>query len=140
VHVDGNGNYSSASFVPNTAGAHRWVASYSGDAHNHAARTACGDSAETAIVRPPSITPVVPVFSTTSSVLPHLGGLLYDTAHLSHGIDPGGAITFTLFGPDDQTCSRAPVLTAITAVDGNGDYRSATFVVPQPGTYRWVAT
>ena len=25
---------------------------------------------------------------------------MYDAAHLSGGVDPSGAITFTLFGPD----------------------------------------
>lgn len=56
------------------------------------------------------------------------------------GIDPGGAITFELFGPNDQTCSTAPAFTTAVAVNGNADYRSAAFVVARPGTYRWVAT
>jgi hypothetical protein len=56
------------------------------------------------------------------------------------GIDPGGAITFELFGPNDQTCSTAPAFTTTVAVNGNADYRSAAFVVARPGTYRWVAT
>jgi len=140
VRVNGNGAYTSASFTPTAAGAYRWVASYSGDAHNHPADTGCGDTAENAVVRPPNITPETPAFSTTASQPPDLGTPLYDTAHLAGGLDPGGAITFELFGPDDQTCSRAPVFTTTLAVTGNGDYRSATFVVPQPGTYRWVAS
>ena len=117
------------------------VADYSGDvANNPAGPTACGESAEIAIVRPPDITPVVPTFSTTASQQPSGGASLYDTAHLAGGIDPGGTITFTLFGPDDQTCSGAPAYTTTVAVTGNGNYRSAAFVVPVPGTYRWVAT
>lgn len=139
VAVAGNGAYTSASFTPAPAGAYRWRASYSGDARNHPAATTCGDPAELVVVRPASITPVVPGFSTTASHPPHLGTPLYDTAHLSGAIDPGGAITFELFGPEDQTCSTAPVFATTVAVTGNGDYRSATFVVPQPGTYRWVA-
>jgi hypothetical protein len=139
VTVDGNGAYTSASFTPAAAGAYRWVAGYSGDARNHPAGTTCGDPAETVVVRPPSITPVVPGFSTTVSQPPDLGTPLYDTAHLTGAIDPGGAITFELFGPDDQTCSTAPVFATTVAVTGNGDYHSPTFVVPQPGAYRWVA-
>ena len=65
---------------------------------------------------------------------------MYDAAHLSGGVDPSGAITFTLFGPDDPSCSRTPAFTATVAVAGNGNYRSAAFVAPQPGAYRWVAT
>ncbi len=52
VAVDGNGAYTSASFTPATAGAYGWVASYSGDARNHRARTACSDPAETVVVGP----------------------------------------------------------------------------------------
>jgi hypothetical protein len=139
VGVHGNGAYTSSSFVPTSAGAYLWVAQYSGDHANHPAGTACRDAGETGVVRPPDITPVTPGFSTAASP-PALGGDISDTAHLSSGIDPGGAITFRLFGPDDATCSGPPVFTAVTAVTGNGDYRSASFTVLSPGTYRWVAT
>jgi hypothetical protein len=139
VTVNGNGPYVSASFIPAAAGAYRWAASYSGDARNHPAGTTCGDPAETVVVRPPSIPAAVPAFSTTSSQPPDLGTPIYDTAHLRGAIDPGGAITFELFGPDDQTCAAAPVFATTVAVTGNGDYQSPTLVVPQPGTYRWVA-
>ena len=141
VNVAGNGDYVSGTFVPTAASTYRWVADYSGDvANNPAGPTACGDSAEIAIVRPPDITPVVPTFSTTASQQPSGGPSLYDTAHLADGIDPSGTITFTLFGPNDQTCSGTPAFTTTVAVTGNGNYRSAAFVVPRPGTYRWVAT
>ena len=36
---------------------------------------------------------------------------MHDTAHLSGGIAPFGTITFSLYGPDDPTCSRPPVFT-----------------------------
>jgi hypothetical protein len=141
VTVAGNNDYTSASFTPTSAGAYRWVASYSGDAANHpAGPTACDDTAEAAVVRPPSITPVVPMFSTTAAAQSSGGRELYDTAHLDGGIDPGGTITFTLFGPNDQSCSGPPAFTTRVAVSGNGDYRSEGFAVPLPGTYRWVAS
>jgi hypothetical protein len=141
VHVAGNNDYTSASFVPATAGAYRWVVDYSGDPTNHSAGpTACGDTAETAVVRPPSITPVLPTFSTTAAATPAGGTSLYDTGHLAGGIGPGGTITFTLFGPDVPTCSGPPAFTTTVTVSGNGDYRSTAFAVPHPGTYRWVVT
>jgi hypothetical protein len=140
VAVDGNGDYTSGSFVATAAGAYRWLASYSGDAANHPAGTTCSDPTETTVVRPPNITPVTPAFSTTASQPTGVGAPLSDTAHISGGTDPGGAITFELFGPDDQTCSRPPVFTDPVAVTGNGNFDSSAFVVQRPGTYRWVAT
>jgi hypothetical protein len=139
--VAGNNDYTSPSFTPTAAGVYRWVVSYSGDARNRrAGPTACNDVAETAIVRPAAVVPAVPALSTTASPSPSLGAPLYDTAHVTGGLDPGGAITFELFGPDDQSCAKPPAFTATAEVNGNGAYRSAAFIVPQPGTYRWVAT
>ena len=65
---------------------------------------------------------------------------MYDVAHLSGAIAPFGTIAFSLYGPDDTTCSRPPLFTTTTAVMGNGDYRSTPFVAGQAGTYRWVAS
>ena len=141
VKVSGNGDYDSESFVPKKAGVYQWVAGYGGDDHNESAGpTACGDTAELAIVRPPAITPVTPTFSTTASASPGLGAPIHDVAHLSGGIAPFGTITFSLYGPDDTTCSRPPAFTTTEAVMGNGDYRSAPFVPGRAGTYRWVVS
>jgi hypothetical protein len=141
VRVAGNDDYASPSFTPHTDGEYQWVARYSGDARNGpAGPTGCDDSAETAIVRPAGVVPAVPALSSTASPTPQLGAPIFDTAHLRGGLDPGGTITFELYGPDDQTCTKAPAFTATAPAAGNGDYRSATFVVPQPGTWRWVAT
>jgi hypothetical protein len=46
VAVNGDGSYDSPAVTPPTAGAYQWVATYSGDAHNHGAATACNDPAE----------------------------------------------------------------------------------------------
>ena len=108
--------------------------------NNAAGPTACDDAAETAIVRQAAVDPVATAFSTTASPSPQLGAPLYDVAHLRGGLDPGGTITFELFGPDDQSCTGPPAFTATVLANGNGDYRSAVFIVPQPGTYRWVAS
>ena len=91
-------------------------------------------------MRPATIVPVVPAFSTTASVSPGVGAPLHDVAHLRSGLAPFGTITFSLFGPDDLTCSRPPAFTTTVAVNGNGDYVSATFAAPSPGSYRWVVT
>jgi hypothetical protein len=141
VKVVGNGDYDSQSVVPKQAGSYQWAAEYSGDSRNHGAGpTACDDTAEIAVVRPAAILPVVVSFSTTASVSPGLGAPLTDVAHLSGGIVPFGTITFSLFGPDDPTCSRRPAFTSIVPVNGDGDYASAPFNAPAAGSYRWVAT
>ena len=141
VKVAGNDDYASPSFTPNAAGKYRWVVRYSGDARNRSAGpTRCDDVAEIAIVRSAGVDPADPALSTTSSPSPALGAPIYDTAHLTGGLAPSGAITFELFGPDDQTCAGPPAFTTTTTVNGNGSYRSAAFVVPLPGMYRWVAS
>jgi hypothetical protein len=49
--VNGNGDYRSASFIVPRPGTNHWVAMYSGDIGNAGAGpTACGDSAESAVV------------------------------------------------------------------------------------------
>jgi hypothetical protein len=50
VPVAGNGNYVSGTFTPALSGAYRWIASYSGDAANAAAATACNDANETVTI------------------------------------------------------------------------------------------
>lgn len=50
VPVNGNGSYDSASFTALIAGTYQWIATYSGDANNAAAATACNDPAETVTV------------------------------------------------------------------------------------------
>jgi hypothetical protein len=50
VPVNGNGSYDSPTVTPANAGAYQWVATYSGDAGNASAATACNDPAEQASV------------------------------------------------------------------------------------------
>jgi hypothetical protein len=141
VAVAGNNDYTSQSSTPIAPGGYRWIETYSGDSRNHpAGPTACGDSAELAIVRPMNLAPVVPAFSTIASQPAGVGMPIYDIAHLSSGIDPSGTITFALFGPAAPSCVGPPVFTATAAVTGNGEYRSASFVAAQSGTYHWVVT
>jgi hypothetical protein len=138
--VSGNRDYDSGSYVPSLPGEYRWVAVYSGDGRNlSAGPTACDEPAEVASVSSPVIIAAVPSLSTTAASA-GLGAPATDTAHLTGGLKPGGAITFELFGPDDVSCSAAPIFVATSAVSGNGDYTTPEFVIPRPGTYRWVAS
>jgi hypothetical protein len=129
------GTAQSGSFTPTAAGTYRWVVSYAGDTNNHAAGpTACGDPTETIDVH----TNVVPTPTLTSSATSGTAGSpISDTAILAGGNNPTGQITFTLFGPNDATCSNTPVFTSSATATGAGSYSSGTFTPTQAGTYEW---
>jgi Bacterial Ig-like domain (group 3) len=134
--VNGNGNYTSDPFTPGAPGTFRWIASYSGDAQNNPATTACNDANETVVVnkaQPGIVTQV-------SSAEITIGGSVTDTATLSNGVNPTGSITFTVFGPDDANCSTAGTVVSTETVNGNGNYTSDPFTPGAPGTFRWIAS
>ncbi len=69
-----------------------------------------------------------------------------DTATLSGGVatppaaGPTGTIVFTLFGPNNPTCTGAPIFTdTIQVINGNATYQSGPFTPTLPGDYNWVA-
>src|SRR2546426_371911 len=82
----------------------RWVASYSGDANNNSAATACNDANESVVV-----TKKTPTLTTTASASVAAGGQISDVGHLAGGTNPSGTITFNLYGPDDATCGGAVI-------------------------------
>jgi hypothetical protein len=134
VVVTGNGRYVSEPFWPSAPGAYRFLASYSGDLANAPASTLCGDAGETV-----TMTLASPTLVTTASGSVPVGGQVSDAALLSGGYLESGSITFTLFGPDDATCSLAPAFTQTVPIAYGGRYSSSPFTVTQPGTYRFVA-
>ncbi len=138
VTVSGNGNYdNSPTFTPGTPGTYRWRASYSGDVNNAAVSTPCNDSNESSVVAQ-----VTPTISTQATANTPIGGQISDQATLSGGGGPTGTITFTAYGPDDDTCGNPPAYTSsAVAVSGNGEYDSSlTFTPATAGTYRWIAS
>ncbi len=132
--VAGNGNYTSDSFTTNAVGTYQFVASYSGDANNSAAVSACGAANESVVV-----TKTAPAIVTVASAPVPVGGAITDTATLSGGVNPTGTITFSLFGPTDATCAAVPAFTSTKTVNANGPYTSSPFTVTLAGTYRFVA-
>ncbi|HEX2053900.1 MAG TPA: Ig-like domain repeat protein, partial [Actinomycetota bacterium] len=83
--------------------------------------------------------PATPTLTTTASPNVALGGQVTDTATLAGGNNPTGNITFTLYGPDNPTCTGEPAFTDTQPVAGNGSVTSAPFTPTDPGVYRWVA-
>lgn len=82
----------------------------------------------------PSLTTQVAAASIT------LGQNTSDTATLSTASNPTGSLTFRLYGPNDSTCSNAPVFTSVQGVNGNGTYTSGSFTPGATGTYLWTAS
>ena len=130
--VAGNGYYQSARYTPSAVGTYRWIAVYGGDLLNTAsAPTLCSDPAAQMVVSPKT-----PTFRAAPSTVQPTSA---DTAVLTMGANPGGTITFKLYGPNNPTCAGVPVFTSVRPVAGNGSYTSATVVGLPLGTYRWVA-
>ncbi len=143
--VTGNGNYASSAFTPTVAGTYRFIATYSGDANNLSVANSCSDAGEAVIVSPPPNinvppVPVTPTLTTTASAAVTLGNAISDGATLAGGSSPTGTITFRAYGPNDTSCSSAPVATSTATVAGDGGYRSAGFTPSSAGTYRFIAT
>jgi hypothetical protein len=136
VPVSGNGVYPSLSFIPTLAGIYRWIANYSGDANNAGTTNACNAVNEIVTVAP--VGAVIPTLTTQASPAVSLGAAISDTATLSGGLAPTGTITFTLYGPNDATCTNAAIFTSTVPVSGNGVYPSAPFTPTLAGTYRWI--
>ena len=82
---------------------------------------------------------LVTALTTQASASVAIGGQIHDTAFLSGGTNPTGAITFALFGPGDTTCAGPALFTSVVPVSGNGTYDSANFTALVAGTYRWIA-
>jgi hypothetical protein len=81
-----------------------------------------------------------PAFTTQASANTTIGNNISDTATLANGSAPTGTIVFTVFGPNDSTCSTTPVFNSISTVTANGNYPSANFSTTAVGTYRFVAS
>ncbi len=131
----------SGPFTPTAAGSYRWIAAYSGDANYAAVTTACNDANETSVV-----TQVSPSIVTTATPAVTIGSPISDTATVTGAPAPApaptGNVTFTLFGPNDATCSGAPVFNSGPRPLGGGPPPTATsgnFTPTAPGTYRWIA-
>ena len=128
--VNGNDDYTSDSFTPGAPGRYRWIASYSGDANNDAATTACNDPGETVVVSKSQ-----PRMTTAPNVLPN------DEATLAGLVNPsGGTITFALYLTAD--CSDTPTEFGPFDVNANGTFESSntTVLVTADTVVSWIVT
>src|SRR2546425_7546397 len=90
-------------------------------------------------VKPAKATPALVTTPTPTSGT--VGVRLNDAATLSGGSSPTGSITFTLYDPDQATCTGTPRFTQTVTVTGNGTYSTTGgFATDKPGTWRWTAS
>jgi outer membrane protein assembly factor BamB len=131
VPVTGNGNYSSGTFTPTAPGTYRWIADYSGDVSNNPVTGTCNAPNESVTVAKAS-----PSLSTQASAGGPVGATsVTDTATVSGGFGPTGAVTFRLYS--DAACATE-VFTSTNALSG-GTATSGSFNPTVPGTYYWTA-
>src|SRR3989441_1153805 len=136
--VNGNGDYTSDPFTALLAGTYHWRASYSGDLNNNSAGpTACADPAEAGEVSKAS-----PTVTTSATPQATAGGTISDQATLagSSGPNATGTINFTVFGPNNTTCTLPGTPGGSALVSGDGTYPSSAVPVVLAGTYRWIAS
>jgi hypothetical protein len=85
-----------------------------------------------------------PIIDTVASANIAIGGVLTDQATVSGRVNPlaGATVDFRLFGPNDATCTGAPVFESLGVAypQAGGPVTSAPFTPTIAGTYRWIAT
>lgn len=127
--VNGNATYSSGPLAITIPGPYEVVAAYSGDQANAAVSTTCGADVLTVTKALPSVTAAGAVVA---------GGLVTETATLTGGTSPTGAIVFDFY--TNATCSGAPFATVSTTVNGAGAYDSSAIPVPPRSDFHVVST
>jgi Bacterial Ig-like domain (group 3) len=139
LDADGNASVPPPGYTTTKVGTYHWVAIYSGDADNLAARSACGSESVT-------ITKATPTITTAASDGGPIGTQIHDTAQVSGGDNPTGTVTFSLFAPSNPTCaggegSTGAVQTVTVPLGTNGSATSAgtPFTTTEVGTYNWIA-
>src|SRR2546422_6737398 len=79
-----------------------------------------------------------------ASANPTAGQTIQDMATLAGGVNPGGTITFTLYGPFDPTADPDRCTKRMNSSNANitdtVTYLSSAVTVTQAGRYRWIAS
>ena len=84
---------------------------------------------------------VTPSISTTPSPTSgNIGTKLNDTAQVTGGNAPTGTVTFSLYGPSDQTCSGTPLYTETASLSSGSAATTGGPSAAAAGTYHWTAT
>ncbi|MFD5794025.1 hypothetical protein ACFWIO_10895 [Streptomyces diastatochromogenes] len=135
VNGGSNNTYNSTNFTPTSVGTYYWTASYSGDANNSPATTACGASGESTVV-----TKARPSISTTlSDSTITVGDSVHDSATLTGETpDADGTVTYTVYS--DNACTQDPRDAGTKTVTNGSVPDSDSLSFPTVGTFYWQAT
>jgi hypothetical protein len=134
IPVSGPGDYTSNDFTPNAAGTYYWTASYTGDANNQSASTACGDANEPSVVNKASPS----IATTLSDESITVGDSAHDSATLTGASsDAGGTVTYTVY--TDNACSQGARDAGTKTVTNGNVPDSDSLQFNTPGTYFWQA-
>lgn len=92
-----------------------------------------------------TISKKTPSLTTNASATGVVGSTtLTDTANVFGRVNPGaaGTVSFRLYGPNDTSCSAAPVFEDLDKAypATGGPLSSAAFTPTDAGTYRWIAS
>jgi hypothetical protein len=76
-----------------------------------------------------------PGITTSQSLTPN------DEGFVLNGQEATGKMTFSLYPPNDRTCSGTPAFTqTVTVAEGVAETSNFTFIATQPGKWRWLVT
>jgi hypothetical protein len=134
-HFDPIGGLSATTpgYTTTVAGVYHWKVFFGGDARDFPVGSPC-------VLEPVTIK-ASPTLTTDSSGGGIAGIALNDSASLSGGLTPTGAITFNLYGKGDLTCSSAPIFTKVVTLSGTSAATTPGFApLTGAGTYEWTAS
>ena len=133
VRIQGNGTFTSPSYLNAEAGRYNWTVSFPGDANNDPAVSPCNAPNETSTVS--KVQPTISNSATDGKV----GSPIHDEVALAGGHEATGIFYFKAYGPNDPTCSGNPAFSSLGADDLGGEtFGSNPFTPTEAGTYRWV--
>jgi hypothetical protein len=111
---------------------YRWTVSYPGDANNEAVGLGCGAADQSSAVGK-----AAPTLEAVATSAIKVGQAIADSATLAGGSSPSGEITFSVYGPGDNSCTT-PLETTSAPIQ-SAHATSPDFLPQLAGDYRWKA-
>ena len=120
-------------FATRRPGSHNFVATYDGDAYNKPAATTCGSARVDVVKHRPALSAQARLQKSRDGK-----AAISDTVAITGGFGPTGTVAFSVFGPNDSECRRAPAQTIVVPVVGGGATLPA--LGASAGRYEFVAS
>jgi archaellin len=133
--ASGEPEVSSPIYTTTEAGTYHWSTIYSGDANNQGASSLCTEASVA--------NKATPTISTTATGPVTVGAAIEDEATVEGRVEPqaGSEVEFSLYGPEDPTCSGSPLETFSVPYGASGEpaVASGPYTTTQAGAYHWTA-